>query len=260
MKKLLTVLLTLPVVFLMNCGSDDDNNGDDYLAALVGQWMMTNLAISGCNDSGNNGSMNMDHSASYHITINSDGSYRMTGECGTIEEMGTIRDVTANSMVICPSGETDCTPDSYTMSGNTIIITAEADESTGCIETVTLMKDMNPADLLAPAIGTWTMTSMTRANCNDSGQNGSDNCITDCPTLTISSDCTYAFSEDGSSNTETGYIVVSETLVMLCPDGEDCDFMNDADSYTLDGNILTVMTDDDSDFPGCDVTYVLTKL
>lgn len=244
----------------MNCGDENESDAD-YLAALVGEWMVTTMTFSGCPEAEMNGTFDANHSASYHITINSNGTFSMVGECGNETQTGTITDVSATAMTLCETGEVDCTPDNYALVGDVLTINTE---DSGCQQVIVLARNMNPADFLTPLVGSWVFKSQTKSNCSDGGaSNGSETCTTDCPVLTISSDCSYTFAESGST-TQSGSVIVSSTNIVICPSTEgDCGMGPNADTYSINGTTLTVSgrdTDENSN-PAvtCDVTYELEK-
>ncbi|MCR9251856.1 MAG: hypothetical protein NXI20_15630 [bacterium] len=264
MKRFPILFLMIPVVFFFSCSDDSSSDEEeDFLAPLVGTWMITTQTNSGCTMSDYNGTLDWNNSSSLLITITSDGSYTVS-VCGTVDETGTISDVTETELTLCESGDNDCTPDSYVLSGNTLTVTTSDDEEfPGCTINYTLAKDTDPADLLEPFVGQWTLTSITASSCDDSSQEGTEEC-TECPVLTIAANCSYSFvfPDDGNgSDTETGYIVVSSTTILLCEDDsdEDCEFEDDGLMYTLSGTTLSVVSDDDNDLPGCSVSYNLVK-
>ncbi len=259
MKKLLTAFACLSLVFLWSCSEEDEGgNGDDYLADLVGEWMITLQTNTGCDNSMYDGILDMDNSSSLHVTINANSTYSIS-QCGEIDETGDILEVTATTITLCETGDTDCEPEMYSLNGNTLTVTpSDPDDSgdlAGCNVTFTLEKNRDPADLLDPLVGTWTFTSMIISNCQDAG---SEDCTMDCPTYTVDDDCSYMF-DDGEGSPETGFVVIGDGWILTCADGEDCDFEEDTDSFSIDGNTLSVTSDDDNDWPGCEVTYVLEK-
>lgn len=139
MKKILTMALCLSVVFLMNCGSSSDDDGTDYLAALVGSWTLTNQAVTGdCTGAGNNACT----SDCPVLTINANGSYTFDFGGGD-SESGTVT-VTATTITICETGSDDCGPLPYVVAGNSISVTdndpGDADFA-GCTVVYTLTKN-----------------------------------------------------------------------------------------------------------------------
>ncbi len=264
MKRLLFPLLMISPLLFIQCGDDEPGEEEvDHLAPLVGSWMMTSITNSGCTNADENGTFDANNSYSILVTITADGTYTVT-QCGVVDETGTVSDVTADSFLFCETGVTDCTPDTYVLSGNTITVTTTDDESPGCTVALTLTKDLNPADILAPLVGTWSLTAISASSCDNPDDNGSDECTADCPTLTISADCTYSFvfpDDMGGSETETGSVIATSSHILICENNADqeCEFDDDALTYVIDGSALTVTATDDSDFPGCTVVYSLEK-
>lgn len=113
-------------------------------------------------------------------------------------------------------------------------------------------------DFLSPLVGTWETTSLTSSGCNDPQENGTLTCTgAPCFELTINSNGTYSFQDNTEDpvTTETGTIEVTATTFSACETGEtDCS----ADPYTIDGDELTVMFQED-DSPGCTFTVVFNR-
>ncbi len=256
-KNILFFIVCIPIVFFISCGEDEGVEEEDFLTPIVGDWMLTSQTNTGCTNSQFNGTLDVNNSSSILISIAADGSYTMT-QCTETIETGTIDEITANSITICETGETNCEADEYSVSGNTLTIMGSDDgDFAGCTIAYTLTKNLDPADLLEPYVGTWTLASITVSGCDDAG---TETCPENCPTLTITDDCAFQFVSEGTVE-DTGYIVVSDGMALICSDDEDesCEFEDDAVPVTVSATELSVTVDDDNEFPGCDVTYSFTK-
>ncbi len=126
------IVITLLLTTFSNCGSDDSTS--DPLDALVGTWVATSIIFSDCLDPEEDGILNCDPFC-ISVTVNSDGTYSLTeieDGGGTSSETGTI-EVTTTTILLCESTEPNCTdPDTYVLSGNTLIVTEAEDDISGC--------------------------------------------------------------------------------------------------------------------------------
>ena len=126
------------IVFLVNCGSDDEVNALD---ALVGTWRSTSIASSGCTDTSQNGTIECTPYC-IEIIINSNGTYSITNNLDdpTSKESGSAS-ATATAIKLCETGDNNCVDDNpYTLSGSTLVVSFTDEESPGCTFSATFNK------------------------------------------------------------------------------------------------------------------------
>lgn len=133
MKKTLLLLLVSSSLFLVNCNDDDD----DFLGPLVGDWEAFTISTTGCTDQQQNGTLTCTGLPCFELTINSNGTYSFQDntEDPVETETGTV-EVSETTFTACPTGESGCEPDSYTLVGDVFTVMFEEDDSPGCTFTV----------------------------------------------------------------------------------------------------------------------------
>jgi hypothetical protein len=130
MRKFKLLLLGLSMAVFVNCGGDDEN---EFLAPLAGTWNISKLTSSGCNDSAEDGELTCTGTSCFVLTINSNGTYTLVDntEQPATTDSGTI-DATATTVTLCETGDTDCTPDSYTIVDGNLSVKFSDEDSPGC--------------------------------------------------------------------------------------------------------------------------------
>ena len=136
MKRTGFFLLGLSLLLTISCNNDDE---PDYLTPLVGNWETFSLATTGCNDPNDNVGFNCTGDIPcLELAINSNGTYVLTENITQSSETGTVT-ADATTITLCATGETDCTGETYTLSGSTLIVIA-TDDDDGCTMTINLNK------------------------------------------------------------------------------------------------------------------------
>ena len=137
MTKLTTLVLGLCVVLFIGC----NKNEEDFLTPLVGTWETFSISSTGCDDPDSNGTLTCTGGPCFVVAINSNGTYNL--QDNTVlpvqTETGTVT-VTANSITLCETGATDCSPEIYTLTGDTLVIIFTDDDDPGCIFTAPFSK------------------------------------------------------------------------------------------------------------------------
>ncbi len=88
----------------------------DFLAPLVGVWDVTNVKATGsCSNAGD--FCNSATECSVTLTINADGTYSLATNEGT--DSGTA-EATESTIQLCEQSNSDCDPNTYTLSGSTL--------------------------------------------------------------------------------------------------------------------------------------------
>ena len=115
-------------------------------------------------------------------------------------------------------------------------------------------------DYLAALVGTWEVTLVARENCTPSSDNtAGEQCLKNCPRVTIRANGTYDLLEDGVTISESGTVSATATHITICAAGEtNCG----GDAYNLSngGNTTRIYSTNDSDFPNCTVVRTANKV
>jgi hypothetical protein len=136
MKRTGFFLLGLSLLLIISCSKDDE---PDYLTPLVGTWEAFSQVFSECTDPDEEGTLTCTGGPCFEVAINSNGTYVLTNNITQSSETGTVS-VDATTITICETGDTDCSGDIYTLSGNTLVVIVADDEDTGCTITINLQK------------------------------------------------------------------------------------------------------------------------
>ena len=137
MTKLTTLTLGLCLILFIGC----NKNEEDFLTPLVGTWETFVIASTGCDNPDDNGTLTCTGGPCFEVSINSNGTYILQDntDLPIYTETGTVT-VTASSITLCETGATDCSPETYTLSGDTLVIIFTDDDSPGCTFTATFSK------------------------------------------------------------------------------------------------------------------------
>ena len=137
MTKLTTLTLGLCLILFIGCNKDEEN----FLTPLVGTWQTFVITSTGCTDPADNGTLTCTGAPCFEVSINSNGTYILQDntDLPAYTETGTVT-VTASSITLCETGATDCSPETYTLSGDTLVIIFTDDDSPGCTFTATFSK------------------------------------------------------------------------------------------------------------------------
>lgn len=109
------------------------------MTPLVGTWETYSMVQSECTDPDEEGTLTCTGGPCFELAINSNGTYVLTDNIDQSTETGTVS-VDATTITICETGETDCSAESYTLSGNTLVIIAADDDVSGCTLTINFQK------------------------------------------------------------------------------------------------------------------------
>lgn len=137
MTKLSTLFLGICILLFLGCSKDDE----DFLTPLVGSWETYSIVSSGCNDPDENGTFTCSGGPCIAVTINSNSTYILQFNLDNppFTETGTVT-VTASTITLCETGATDCSAESYTLSGDTFVISFTDDDSPGCTFSATFTR------------------------------------------------------------------------------------------------------------------------
>ncbi|SNT29671.1 hypothetical protein SAMN05421640_3264 [Ekhidna lutea] len=126
MKKFLTVLATITIIFTPGC-KDDDRSG-----SYVGVWVGTNVSVTECDTNNSSNNLTCDETRCFRLILSADGTY-------TYQEGLPIRTGTWNTdggLTLCveEDGELECETFDVTVNSTTLTLST-TNEASGCITT-----------------------------------------------------------------------------------------------------------------------------